>query len=95
MYCVYREVPTFLSQQPTTLTRKSLWPPLTGYQKKEQSVVGTGCEVGDKVTMKMCTIGRDCSIGAKVKMNNCVLMNGVKIGDGYVMRSFLTISYNY
>ncbi len=56
-----------------------------GYSKKEQSVIGEGCEVGDKVTMKQCSVGAGCRIGAKTKLNNCILMDGAVVGERFVM----------
>ena len=54
---------------------------LLGVQKKELSVIGEGCELGDKVTVKQCSIGKGCQIGAKSKLNNCVLMDYTIIGE--------------
>lgn len=54
-----------------------------GVQKKELSVIGEGCELGDKVTVKQCSIGKGCQIGAKSKLNNCVLMDYTIIGERY------------
>lgn len=58
--------------------------PLTHPQKllkKEQSVIGDGCELGEKITIKNSSIGNDCKIGAKSKINSCVIMGRVEIGD--------------
>lgn len=50
--------------------------------RKEQSVVGEGCVLGEKITIKNSAIGNDCKIGAKTKINSCVIMGHVEIGDG-------------
>ena len=52
-----------------------------GYHKKELSVIGEGCELGDKVTLKQCSIGKGCHIGAKSKLNNCIIMDHTIIGE--------------
>ena len=52
-----------------------------GYHKKELSVIGEGCELGDKVTLKQCSIGKGCHIGAKSKLNNCIVMDHTIIGE--------------
>lgn len=70
-----------------THTDATPWPPLSGYHKKEQSVVGAGCEMGDKVTIKQCSIGKGCHIGAKSRLNNCVLMENVHIGEGCTIQN--------
>jgi carbonic anhydrase/acetyltransferase-like protein (isoleucine patch superfamily) len=57
-----------------------------GVQKKELSVIGEACELGDKVTVKQCSIGKGCQIGAKSKLNNCVIMDYTIIGERYETR---------
>lgn len=54
----------------------------SNYQKKEQTVLGEGAELSDKVTIKQCSIGKKCIIGAKCKLNNCILMDNVRVGEG-------------
>jgi translation initiation factor eIF-2B subunit gamma len=54
---------------------------VAGFQKKELSVIGDACEMGDKVTVKQCAVGKGCTIGAKSKLNNCVIMDNVTIGE--------------
>ena len=49
-----------------------------GDRKNELSVIGEGCELGDKVTLKQCSIGKGCHIGAKSKLNNCIIMDHTK-----------------
>ena len=60
------------------------WPRVDGYHKKEQSTIGPGSDLGEKVTVKQCTMGKDCRIGAKSKLNNCVLFDSVQIGERFV-----------
>ena len=58
------------------------WSRLQGYQKKEISVLGDKSTLGNKVTLKGCSVGRDCVIGDRSKLNNCIVMDGVIIGEG-------------
>ena len=58
------------------------WGRAVGYSKKEQSVIGENCLLGEKVTIKQCSIGLSCEVGGKTKLNNCILFDGAKIGDG-------------
>ena len=54
---------------------------LKGYHKKELSMIGEGCDLGDKVTVKQCSIGKGSQIGAKSKLNNCIIMDHTIIGE--------------
>jgi translation initiation factor eIF-2B subunit gamma len=63
------------------------WPPVAGYQRKEQSVIGEECELGDKVTVKQSSVGRGCHVGARSKLNNCVIMDGVTIGENVTIQN--------
>jgi len=58
-----------------------VWAPLMGYRKMELSVVGDGCEFGDKGTLKLCAIGKNVKVGARSKINNCVIMDAAIIGE--------------
>lgn len=49
--------------------------------KKETSIVGPLCELGDKVMIQQCTIDQATKIGLKSKLNNCVVMSNVVIGE--------------
>lgn len=69
----------------------ALWPSVSGYTKKELSVIGEVCTIGDKVTIKQCSVGSNCHIGARAKLNNSVLMDGVTIGDGLVVLNTLPL----
>lgn len=57
------------------------WSRVENYHKKEQSVIGINCVMGEKVTIKQCVIGSDTTIDTKAKLNNSIIMNGVKIGE--------------
>lgn len=63
------------------------WGAVTGYRKKELSVVGDPCELGEKVTIKQCVIGNNCKVGPRSKVNQCVVMNGVQIGDSCTIQN--------
>lgn len=64
-----------------------LWSAITGYRKKELSVVGDACELGEKVTIKQCIIGNNCKVGSRSKVNQCVVMAGVQIGDNCTIQN--------
>lgn len=49
--------------------------------------MGEGGEIGDKVTLKSCTVGKRCKIGLKSKLNQCVIMQGVQIGDNCTIQN--------
>jgi NDP-sugar pyrophosphorylase family protein len=72
------------SDIPLQYETSKFFSPISGYRKKEQTVMGDGCDIGDKVTMKQSVVGNNCKIGARSKLNNCVLMSGVLIGERYV-----------
>ena len=55
-------------------------------------MIGEGCDLGDKVTVKQCSIGKGCQIGAKSKLNNCVLMDYTIIGERCVTAVYLRLS---
>ncbi|CAE7567997.1 EIF2B3, partial [Symbiodinium microadriaticum] len=55
--------------------------------KKEQSVIGEGCVLGEKITIKNSAIGSDCKIAAKSKINSCVIMGHVEIGEGCTIQN--------
>ena len=63
-----------------------------GYQKKENSTVSEGLELGEKSVYKQTSIGKKCSIGARSKLNNCVVMDNVKIGDGCTIQNSVICS---
>ncbi len=44
-------------------------------------MIGDGCTVADKVTIKQCAVGVNCVISTKTKVNNCVIMDNVRIGE--------------
>ena len=82
---------------PSASTTMAPWGRVMGYSKKEQSVIGDSCEVGDKVTMKQCSVGTGCKVGAKTKLNSCVLMDGAIVGERFVKCTitYLLSCYNY
>lgn len=75
-----RDIPQILSSVPPG-PASQLWERMQGFQKKEASVVGDGCELGDKVTVKQCCIAAGTKVGARSKINNCVIMEGVTVGE--------------
>lgn len=80
----YRDLP--LTPYPHQMSYPLACLPLahqSNYSKKEQSVTGVDCTIGDKVTVKQCSIGNNCKIGSKTKLNNCILLNNVEIGERY------------
>ena len=56
------------------------------------SVVGTGCRLGDKCSVKKATIGMHCVIGSGVKISNSVIWNHVSIGDGCIIQNSIVCS---
>ncbi|PNH00047.1 Translation initiation factor eIF-2B subunit gamma, partial [Tetrabaena socialis] len=53
-------------------------------------ILGEGCAVGDKSSIKRSVLGSGCRLGANVKVINSVLMDGVALGDGaHVQNSVL------
>ena len=79
-----RDLPALLAES----GRCTPWGTLgSNYSRKEQTLLGSGCEIGDKVTYKQCTIGSACKIGSRSRMNSCVIMNGVVIGEGCTLQN--------
>ena len=62
---------------------RSPWMRLSGFAKKEASVVGeaTDLATNKSVTFKQCTIGSHVTVGQMTKLNNCVVMDNVSIGE--------------
>ncbi|KAG5182371.1 eukaryotic translation initiation factor 2B gamma subunit [Tribonema minus] len=58
-----------------------------GLNRKDQTLIGEGCTVGEKVTCKSSVIGRGCTIGARCKINNCVVMEGARIGEACTIQN--------
>ncbi|GFR40448.1 hypothetical protein Agub_g976 [Astrephomene gubernaculifera] len=53
-------------------------------------ILGEGCAVGDKSSIKRSVLGQGCKLGLNVKVINSVLMDGVTLGDGaHVQNSVL------
>lgn len=79
-----RELPALLGEGGRRLPWGSLG---SSYSKKELTLLGAGCEIGDKVTYKQCTIGSACKIGSRSRLNSCVVMSGVVIGEGCTLQN--------
>lgn len=45
-------------------------------------IVGFGCKLGDRATLKRSVMGRRCRVGSSAKVSNCVVHDDVTIGDG-------------
>lgn len=56
---------------------------------KFNSILLPGCDVGEKVTTKSCTIGSNVTLGDRAKLNNVVVMEGVSIGSNTVLQNSL------
>ena len=76
---LFRDLPQLVFPGPANYLPP--WGRLTGFSKKEQSIIGEACEVGEKAVIKQCSVGANCRVGAKAKLNNCIIMNGVIIGE--------------
>ncbi|KAL6765072.1 eukaryotic translation initiation factor 2B gamma [Haematococcus lacustris] len=50
-------------------------------------VLGEGCTLGDKASIKRSVLGANCRLGANVKVINSVLQDGVVIGDGVTLQN--------
>eukprot|EP01134_Creolimax_fragrantissima_P007174 CFRG7174T1 len=59
------------------------------------SVVGSSCVVGDRVSIKNSTIGSHSKIGDNVKLNNCVVMDHVQICDGSILSNTVVCKQAY
>lgn len=79
---INRELPQlFLTQIPLP------WPRMQGYSKKEMSVIGDNGEVGEKVTMKQCSVGSGVKVGMKTKLNSCVVMDNATVGESCTIQN--------
>jgi len=54
---------------------------------KFNSVSLSGCEFGEKVQTKACTIGRDVVLGDRSRLNNVVVMDGATVGSNTVLQN--------
>ncbi|CAN0115807.1 unnamed protein product [Scytosiphon promiscuus] len=68
-------------------TDKCPWSMPGGFRPKDSTLVGEGCHLGPKGTLKFSVIGRQCKIGEKAKINNCIIMDGVTIGDSCTIQN--------
>lgn len=71
----------FLQLLTREFTEKCPWSMPKGFRPKDSTLVGDGCHLGAKGTLKFSVIGNKCTIGVKAKINNCIIMDGVTIGD--------------
>lgn len=54
---------------------------------KYNSILMSGCSMGEKVQTKSSTIGKNVALGDKTKLNNVLVMDGVKIGSNVVLQN--------
>jgi len=54
---------------------------------KFNSILMSGCTLGEKVQTKACTIGKNVVLGDRTKLNNVLVMDGVKIGSNVVLQN--------
>ncbi|CAM9170877.1 unnamed protein product [Ascophyllum nodosum] len=66
---------------------KCPWRMPNGFRPKDSTLVGEGCHIGPKGTLKLSVIGQHCKVGAKAKINNCVIMDSVTIGDNCTIQN--------
>lgn len=70
---------------PTLSAKKELVHPMANVKKSQvgsDSMVGEGCNISEKVSIKKSIIGKHVTIGDKVKITNSVIMDHVSIKDG-------------
>ena len=70
---------------PTLSTKKELVHPLANVKKSQvgsDSMVGEGCNISEKVSIKKSIIGKHVTIGDKVKITNTVIMDHVSVKEG-------------
>mmetsp|Transcript_22976 Transcript_22976/g.29996 ORF Transcript_22976/g.29996 Transcript_22976/m.29996 type:complete len:443 (-) Transcript_22976:66-1394(-) len=67
--------------------RVQLFGQLQGLRRRDQTVVGKDCQLGQKVNIKGSVLGDKCSIGTKAKINNCIIMDNVRIGDNCTVQN--------
>lgn len=84
-----KDIMTYIQNNTTT---PASWPSIIGYQRDKLSVVGTHCEIGDKVTIKQCCIGNNSKINSKSKINNCVIFGNVTIGENCTIQNSVICS---
>ncbi|CAM9441457.1 unnamed protein product [Ectocarpus sp. 12 AP-2014] len=66
---------------------KCPWSMPDGFRPKDSTLVGEGCHLGPKGTLKFSVLGQACKIGEKAKINNCIIMDGVTIGDNCTIQN--------
>ena len=48
---------------------------------KFQTLVGRGCALGAKLTLRSSTVGENCTVGDKCRLNGVVIMDGAVLGE--------------
>ena len=81
-----RDVPTVAADNDT------IWLKLKGYQKKELSMIGESCVLGDKVLIKQCSVGNNCQFGSSTRVNASVIFENVTIGEGCTVQNSVICS---
>lgn len=66
----------------------SSFTPLNGtISSKFSTLILPDASIGEKATLKSCTVGRYCKIGNKCRLNNVVIMDHATIGDNCVLQN--------
>ena len=65
----------------------SLVPKGAKLSTKFNSILMSGCSIGEKAQTKSCTIGKDVVLGDRTRLNNVLVMDGAKIGRNVVMQN--------
>lgn len=72
----------------------STFTPLQGtISSKFSTLILPDATIGEKATLKSCTVGRFCKIGNKCRLNNVVIMDHAKIGDNCVLQNSIIGEY--
>jgi len=72
--------------------RTALFGSLHGLKKRDQSVIGKECQLGQKVNIKGSVLGERCVVGDKAKINNCIIMENVQIGQNCTIQNCVVSS---
>lgn len=81
-----RDVPTVAADSDT------IWLKLKGFQKKELSMIGESCGMGEKVLIKQCSVGNNCQLGSGTRVNASVIFDNVIIGEGCTIQNSVICS---
>jgi carbonic anhydrase/acetyltransferase-like protein (isoleucine patch superfamily) len=72
----------------------STFAPLQGtISSKFSTLILPDASIGEKATLKSCTVGRHCKIGNKCRLNNVVIMDHATIGDNCVLQNSIVGEY--